>query len=101
MAYQPKFSAGLWLFTGGVDRFNPGGYQPAVSVPEQLARAAQVKGIGAVEVHQTDFLAVEPAAFKEMLQKVNLQCSNVNTNLWGSAKWGRGAFTVASPARRR
>jgi len=97
---EPKFAAGLWLFAGASDRFNPSGYKPATSVREQIALAAKVPGLKAVEAHQSDFTQISPREFARLLADKGLVCSLMNTNVWGESKYMHGAFTHRNPGIR-
>ena len=92
MKFNPKFSSGLWVFAGCMDRFCPSGYSKSVGVKEQIKLAGKVQGLKGIECHQSDFDQISRQEFKRLLKKNNLSCSNVNVNVWGSAKWKHGAF---------
>lgn len=98
---EPRFSAGLWLFGGAIDRFCTSGYQELASLETQIERAGQVSGLSAIECHQTDFDNFSIDDFKQLLGEHHLVCTNVNTNVWGEAKWAHGAFTHRDPDIRR
>jgi xylose isomerase len=98
---EPKFASGLWVLGQTADRFCSGGYGPKVSLEEQIRRAAQVRGLQGIEVHQTDFDEMTYDRFKQLLKETKLVCTNVNTNVWSSAKWKHGAFTHRDPGLRK
>jgi len=98
---EPKFGAGLWMFAGTLDRFNTSGYKPANTVRDQLEMAAKVRGLKAIEVHQTDFLSIKPTEFTRLLADKGLACSCVNTNVWGEARFMHGALTHRNARIRR
>ena len=95
-----KYSAGLWLFGNTGDRFNLAGYKQPVSIAEQVRTAAKVKGIKGVECHQTDFDEISPKDYARVVSDCGLVTTNVNTNVWGSAKWKHGAFAHRDPKTR-
>ncbi|MEW6686284.1 MAG: sugar phosphate isomerase/epimerase family protein [Candidatus Edwardsbacteria bacterium] len=88
-----KFSAGLWVFGGAVDRFCPKGYSDLLSVEEIIEKAGRVHGLKGVECHQTDFDTITTKKFTELLKNAGLTCSNINLNVWGASKWKLGAFS--------
>lgn len=92
-----KYSAGLWLFGNTGDRFNLAGYKHPVPIKEQIQTAASVKGITGIECHQTDFDEINPKDYARIATDCGLVTTNVNTNVWGSAKWMYGAFAHRSP----
>ena len=98
---KPKFAAGLWVFGGASDRFNPAGYKPSNSFREQIELAATVRNLKAIEAHQSDFTEMKPKEFTKLMGDKGLFCSLVNTNVWGDAKFMRGAFTHRNPKIRR
>ncbi len=96
-----KYSAGLWLFGNTGDRFNLSGYKEPTPVSEQIKLAAKVKGLQGVECHQTDLDEISPKEYAKLISDSGLETTNVNTNVWGSAKWGKGAFTQRDPKIRK
>jgi xylose isomerase len=92
-----KYSTGLWLFGNTGDRFNLAGYKENVPIADQIRAAATVKGIRGVECHQTDFDEINPREYAKIVSDCGLVTTNVNTNIWGSAKWMHGAFAHRDP----
>ena len=95
-----KYSSGLWVFGNTGDRFNLAGYKQPVPIADQVRAAAKVKGIKGVECHQTDFDEISPKEYAKIVTDCGLVTTNVNTNVWGSAKWMHGAFTHRDPSVR-
>ncbi|HID94100.1 MAG TPA: hypothetical protein EYP60_08400 [bacterium (Candidatus Stahlbacteria)] len=89
---EPKFSAGMWMFAGHMDRFCTKGYTDPLSVGEIIKLAGKVDGLKGVECHQSDFDTISDEQFVELLKANGLQCSNVNVNVWGDRRWKLGAF---------
>ncbi|NIM22970.1 MAG: TIM barrel protein [Armatimonadetes bacterium] len=81
------------MFAATADRFNVAGYKPANTLEAQVALAAKVPGLKAIEIHQTDLTDMKPKEFAKLLAKHKLACSSVNVNVWGDAKYMHGAFT--------
>ena len=92
-----KYSSGLWLFGNTGDRFNLAGYKTNVPIADQVRSAAKVRGIKGVECHQTDFDEISTKDYAKVVADCGLVTTNVNTNLWGSAKWMHGAFSHRDP----
>ncbi len=89
----PKFSTGLWVFSGGADRYCTRGYREPLRVQERLATAAKIKGIKAVEVSQTDVSADFPAKeLKRLLKEYGLACSGVTASLAHDRRFALAAF---------
>lgn len=98
---EPKFGAGAWMFAGTLDRFNTSGYKSPKNLREQIEAASQVKGLQAVEFHQSDLGEMSTKETAALLSDKGLICSCVNTNVWGEAKFAHGAFTHRNGRLRR
>lgn len=101
MSDMPKISVGLWVLGQTADRFCPSGYGPVVPLEEQVRIAAGLDGVEGVECHGSDFDSFEVARYADLVGEAGLVTTNVNTNVWGTAKYGLGAFTHRDPAIRR
>ena len=100
-----KFSAGLWIFAGPADRFNPEGYAGDPTPLDQIGLAGTSEGLDGVELHwPTDF---NGGSFDDIsnvidgnledvrtaLKEAGLELTCLNVNTCGFKEWGRGAFT--------
>jgi xylose isomerase len=101
MSQSPRFSVGLWVLGQTSDRFCTTGYCPAVPLDEQIFLAASLDGVEGVECHGSDFDAFEAPRYVDLVAEAGLVTTNVNTNVWGTAKYGLGAFTHRDPVIRR
>jgi len=102
---EAKFSAGLWIFSGPSDRFNPGGYGESLSPLDQIKLAGRAEGLEGLELHwPTDFngpswegatviIDENVEAVKAALKEAGLVPTCLNVNTFGFKEWGRGAFT--------
>jgi xylose isomerase len=97
----PRFATGLWVLGKCGDRFMLGGYGPSVPLDEQISIAASIDGIGGVECHGSDFDDFEMGRYAELCGEAGLTTTCVNTNVWGYAKFGKGAFTHRDPQVRQ
>ncbi len=80
------------------DRFHE--YQPARSLAERLAMAAQVEGVDGIEVvYPSEFGNVAQAI--QQIQDSGLAVSAVNVNVKSEAKWRHGSFTASDPLIRK
>ncbi len=107
-----RFAAGHWCASEFADRFCPGGYSADLpsfdrSVIGQIERVAEA-GIKGIEFHNSLFLnekdKPDERIIKEVttaLRKHGLTPTNMNIDLWGTAKWKLGGVTNPSPAKRR
>jgi xylose isomerase len=93
MEFKPKFSSGLWVFGGCLDRFCPKGYSELRGVEEQIELASRVDGLEGIECTHTDFLQISSGRFMDLIREKGLVCTHVNTNVFGDAKWKYGAFS--------
>ena len=93
----PKFSAGLWVLAQTADRFCVSGYGPKVPLDEQIKIAGKLDGVDGVECHGSDFDDFEVQRYVDLVAEQGLVTTNVNTNVWGTAKYGLGAFTHRDP----
>ena len=98
---QPKFSVGLWVLGKCGDRFCLGGYGPHVPLEDQITVAGRLDGITGVECHGSDFDDFEVARYADLVKQQGLVTTNVNTNVWGVAKYALGAFTHGDPKIRQ
>jgi len=98
---KPKFSVGLWVLGQCGDRYMLGGYGPPVPLDEQLRIAASIEGVTGVECHGSDFDDCEIERYKDLGGELGLVTTNVNTNVWGYRKFGRGAFAHRDPKIRQ
>ena len=98
---NPKYSAGLWVFSNPVDRFVHGGYKESISVEEQLKSAGRVKGIQGVELQYPSSFKIDLKRIKELLVEGNLQVSRITLNTFSDPRWAKGAFTSSDEKLRR
>ena len=101
MSACPKFSVGLWVLGQTSDRFCTTGYGPVVPLEEQVKVAAGLTGVEGVECHGSDFDNFDVKTYASLVADAGLVTTNVNTNVWGTAKYGLGAFTHRDPAIRQ
>ncbi|MEM1997683.1 MAG: TIM barrel protein [Candidatus Bathyarchaeia archaeon] len=103
-----KFSAGHWSAGDFMDRFGTSGYFPELdsSIEAQLRRVAEA-GIRGVEFHDLLFLdgnlrvsEDRITKTKETLQKLNIETSNVNVNMFTDPRWKLGSVTHPNKAVR-
>lgn len=89
----PKFSVGLWVFSGAPDRYCTEGYRETLKTQEKLAAISKIKGIKAVEVAQTDITPDCPVKeMKRLLKEYNLACSGISANMAQDRRFALGAF---------
>ena len=100
MTDYPMFGAGLWHFASYVDRYATDGYAPAVSTLEMIERAAQVQGLGAVDVPYPFTPGVTLDQVQLALRTHGLIVTGVTPEIY-LRRFGKGAFTNPDPAVRR
>ena len=100
MTDYPMFGAGLWHFASYVDRYATDGYAPAVSTLEMIERAAQVQGLGAVDVPYPFTPGVTLDQVQQALRAHGLIVTGVTPEIY-LRRFGKGAFTNPDPAVRR
>lgn len=100
MTDYPMFGAGLWHFASYVDRYATDGYAPAVSTLEMIERAAQVQGLGAVDVPYPFTPGVTLDQVQQALRTHGLIVTGVTPEIY-LRRFGKGAFTNPDPAVRR
>lgn len=110
---EARFSAGLWIFAGPSDRFNPEGYSESITPIDQIRLAGKTQGLDGVELHwPTDFngtswdkattvLDENIEAVQAELKEGDLVPTCMNVNTCGFKEWGRGAFTHRNEKLRR
>jgi xylose isomerase len=72
-----------------------------VPLDEQIRIAAGLEGITGVECHGSDFDDFSVDRYVDLVGAAGLTTTNVNTNVWGVAKYALGAFTHLDPVIRR
>ena len=89
----PKISTSLSVFYAGADQFCPEGYRDAPRIQECLSMISKIKGIGAVEISQTDMSSDLPVRdVKRMLKDYGLICSGMAVNLAHDRRFSLAAF---------
>ena len=89
---EPRFSVGLWVLGKCGDRFLLDGYGPDVPLEQQIQRAGAIAGVSGIECHGSDFDNFQVERYLDLLAANNLVTTNVNTNVWGFARYALGAF---------
>jgi xylose isomerase len=96
-----RISAGLWIFSGGLDPAGLEGARETPRVQERLAAVAKIKGIKAVEILQSDISPEFPIReMKRLLKEYNLVCSGVSANFALDRRFVLGAFGHQHPKTR-
>ncbi len=99
--FDIKFSAGHWAAGDFKDRFATEGYFPDLDsdIVAQLERVAKA-GVKGVEFHDALFLDENLKAsdeqislVKEAMDKLNIQVSNMNVNMFTDPRWKLGSVT--------
>jgi len=101
MKTNPKYSAGLWVFSNPGDRFVRAGYKKPITTEEQLKLASKVKGIQGVELQYPSSFTIETDKIKALLKEYNLQVSRITLNTFSDPRWAKGAFTSSDEKLRR
>ena len=89
----PKFSTGIWLFSGTPDPYCVDGYREPVKIQEALAAITKVKSITAVEIRQSDVTPEMPVKeLRRIIKDSGLACSAVSATLAQSRRFALAAF---------
>ena len=89
----PKFSTGLWVFSGAPDQFCLDGYRDPMKTQEALAALSKVKNITGVEIRQSDVTQELPVKeLRRIIKEYGLTCSGVSANLAQSRRYSLAAF---------
>ncbi len=95
-----KIGSGLVPFSNVVDRFLPGGYRDGMPFEEQLRRAGEVDGLGAVGLdYPMQF--EDPVKLQALLDKYDLKLCVLEMGIYGERRWKMGSFTSTDPSIRR
>jgi L-rhamnose isomerase len=90
----PRISTHLAPFSSGIDRFATAGYHPETDGEARILQAASIQGLDGIELNFRSSLSEGNAGcIKDLLEEVNLVCSNVSMNVWGHASWKNGSLS--------
>ncbi len=96
-----RISAGLWVFSSGIDQAAPEVPRETLRPQERLAAVSKIKGIKAVEIAQSDITPEFPVReLKRLLKEYNLACSGVSANYSQDRRFQLGAFGHQHPKTR-
>ena len=95
-----KFSVELSAFWPPADRCVPDGYRAAQTMDEMLDALAGIDGVDGTEIYWPgDF--DDPARMRDMLADRGLGVAAVGVDIFGAAKWQKGALSSGDKAIRR
>ncbi len=96
-----KWSTNLIPFGSNIDRFATEGYHEDLSIEKRLKSAAQIEGLKAVELHYPGMINKENLEeIREMLTRLNLECSLISPSISGEKNWAKGALSNLDRATR-
>ncbi|NIM99179.1 MAG: TIM barrel protein, partial [candidate division Zixibacteria bacterium] len=101
MAKEIKFSAGIWAFTGCVDRFCTVGYRDSISLEDQVKMAGKVRGLNGLILQYPNVIHEGNASeVKRLVEENGLEIAAVDANIFGR-EYKNGALSNANPAIRQ
>lgn len=84
------------------DRYMGGGYSPSVSIEEMFEKVATISGVTGVELVSNWHLRPDNAdQIAKLLKAHNLKLVAVIPDNFGTAKWGKGAYTSKDASIRK
>lgn len=96
-----KFSAGIWVFGGAVDRFCTKGYGELLSPVEAINKGGQVEDLEGLELYYpTSVNEDNLTSIKEALERNDLKASSISLDIFSSAEWKNGAFINGNQKQR-
>jgi len=91
---ERKYSAGLWVFGTGSDRFCTSGYHEPLSVEAKIRQAGKVENLEGVELsYPVDVNEDNVDQVRRSLSECRLKAVTVNPNLNNQPKWKFGSLT--------
>ncbi len=101
MAKEIKFSAGIWAFTGCVDRFCTVGYRDSIPLEDQVKMAGKVRGLDGLILQYPNVIHEGNASeVKKLVEENGLEIAAVDANIFGR-EYKNGALSNANPAIRQ
>jgi sugar phosphate isomerase/epimerase len=95
-----RIASGFAPFSPCADRFNVGGYREPMSLEQQFAAAARIKGFEGVGLdYPYQFTKAEEV--RPLLKKTGLEFVTVEIGLYPDKKWKDGTYTAPDPGVRR
>jgi len=97
---QYRIASGFAPFSPCADRFNVAGYREPLSLEQQFAAAARIRGFEGVGLDYP-YQFTEAEAVRPLLQKTGLEFVTLEIGLYPDRKWKDGTYTAPDPGVRR